>query len=92
MEYVHDKMIFDNLNEKDKQQLEIVLEKYNNRLQTHKDIVDKAPPKRSSEEYKNKVIEGTITKSRGRPKNNYTEEEIEALERKKRYRKKTLRK
>ena len=52
-------------------------------MQTYTDIVDKAPPKRSSEEYKNKVIEDTITKSRGRPKKDYTEEEIEALKQKK---------
>ena len=71
------------LNEKDKQQLKIALDKYNNRLQQYKDIVDKAPQKRSSEEYRNKVIEGTITKSRGRPKQDYTEEEIEALKQKK---------
>ena len=72
-------MIYDSLNEKDKLQLKIVLAKYNNRLQKYTDIVDKAPPKRSSEEYKNKVIEDTITKSRGRPKKDYTEEEIEAI-------------
>ena len=78
MEYIYDKIMYNNLNEKDKQQLKIVLQKYNNRLQKYKDIVDKAPPKRSSEEYKNKVFEDTITKSIGRPKKDYTEEEIEA--------------
>ena len=51
--------------------MKIVLEKYNNRLQTYKDIVDKASPKRSSEEYAYKVVEDTITKSRGRLKTNY---------------------
>ena len=51
-------------------------------MQTYKDIVGKAPPKRTSEEYTNKVIEDTITKSRGRPKKDYTEEEIEALKQK----------
>ena len=50
----------------------------------YKDIVDKAPQKSSPEEYKNKVIEDTITRSRGRPKKDYTEEEIEALKQKKR--------
>ena len=64
--------------------LKIVLQRYTNRLQKYKDIVDKAPPKRSSEEYNNKVVEGIITKSRGRPKKDYTEEEIEALKQKKR--------
>ena len=72
MEYIYDRILSNNLNEKDKQQLKIVLEKYNNRLQTYKDIVDKAPPKRSSEEYKHKVIEDTKTKSRGRPNKDYT--------------------
>ena len=61
MEYIYDNMIFNNLNEKDKQQLKIVLQRYNNRLQQYKYIVDKAPPKRSSEEYNNKVVEGTMT-------------------------------
>ena len=84
MEYIYDKIISNTLNEKDKQQIKIVLEKYKNRLQKYKDIVDKAPPKRSPEENENKVIEGTITKSRGRPKKDYTEEEIEALKQKKR--------
>ena len=84
MEYIYDKMISNSLNEKDKQQLKIVLQRYNDRLQNYKDIVDKAPPKRSSEEYKNKVVEGTITRSRGRPKKDYTEEDIEALKQKKR--------
>ena len=42
-----------------------------------KNIVDKAPQKRTSEEYANKVVEDTITKSRGRPKEDYTEEEIQ---------------
>ena len=82
MEYIYDKIVANSLNEKDKQQLKIVLQRYNNRLQTYKDIVDKAPPKRSSEEYKNKVVEDTITRSRGRPKKDYTEEEIEALKQK----------
>ena len=53
-------------------------------MQTYKGIVDKAPPKRSSEEYKNKVDEDTITRSRGRPLKNYTEEEIEARKQNKR--------
>ena len=84
MEYIYDKIIANNLNEKDKQQLKIVLQRYNNRLQKYKDIVDKAPPKRTFEENKHKVIEDTITRSRGRPKKDYTEEEIEALKQKKR--------
>jgi hypothetical protein len=84
MEYIYDKIISNTLNEKDKQQIKIVLEKYKNRLQKYKDIVDKAPPKRSPEENENKVIEDTITKSRGRPKKDYTEEEVEALKQKKR--------
>ena len=84
MEYIYDKIISNSLNEKDKQQLKIVLQRYNNRLQKYKDIVDKAPPKRSSEEYKNKVVEDTITRSRGRPKKDYAEEEIETLKQKKR--------
>ena len=94
MEYIYDKMISNSLNEKDKLQLKIVLQKYKNRLQTYKDIVDKAPPKHSSEEYANKVVENTKPKSRGRPKKDYTEEEIEALKlrRRKGYRKKALRK
>ena len=79
MEYIYDKVIANSLDEKDKQQLKAVLQIYNNRSQTCKDIVDKAPQKRSPEEYKNKVIEGTITRSRGRPKKDYTEEGIEAL-------------
>ena len=83
MEYIHDKIISNSLNEKDKQQLKIVLQRYNNRLQKYKDIIDKAPQKRSPEEYKNKVIEDIITRSRGRPKKDYTEEEIEALKHKK---------
>ena len=83
MGYIYDKIIYNSWNEKDKLQIKIVLEKDNNRLQTYKDIVDKAPPKRSSEEYTNKVIEDTITKSRGRPKQYYTEEDIEALKQKK---------
>ena len=83
MEYIYDKIIANNLNEKDKQQLKIVLQRYNNRLQQYKDIIDKAPQKRSPEEYNNKVIEDIITRSRGRPKKDYTEEEIEALKQKK---------
>ena len=83
MEYIYGKIIAKSLNEKDKQQLTIVLQRYNNRLQKYKDIVDKAPPKRSPEEYTNKVIEDIITRSRGRPKKDYTEEEIEALKQKK---------
>ena len=67
MEYIYDKIISNNLNEKDKQQIKIVLERYNNRLQKYKDIIDKAPQKRSPEEYKHKVIEDIITRSRGRP-------------------------
>ena len=84
MDYIYDKIIANNLNEKDKLQLKIVLQRYNNRLQKYKDIIDKAPQKRSPEEYKNKVIEDIITRSRGRPKKDYTEEEIEALKHKKR--------
>ena len=84
MEYIYDKILANNLNGKDKQQLKIVLQRYNNRLQMHKDIVDKAPQKRSPEKYNNKVIEDIITRSRGRLKKNYTEEEIEALKQKKR--------
>ena len=83
MEYIYDKIIANNLNEKDKQQLKIVLQRYNNRLQQYKDIADKAPQKRSPEEYKHKVIEDIITRSRGRLKKDYTEEEIEALKQKK---------
>ena len=82
MEYIYDKIIANSLNEKDKQQLKIVLQRYNNRLQKYKDIIDKAPQKRSPEEYTNKVIEDIITRSRGRPKKDYTEEEIEALKQK----------
>ena len=52
MEYIYGKIMSNNLNEKYKLQLKIVLQRYNNRLQTYKDIVDKAPPRRSSEEYK----------------------------------------
>ena len=33
MEYIYDKIIANSLNGKDKQQLEIVLQRYNNRLQ-----------------------------------------------------------
>ena len=83
MEYIYDKIISNNLNEKDKQQIKIVLERYNNRLQKYKDIVDKAVPKRTFEENKHKVIEDIITRSRGRPTKDYTEEEIEALKQKK---------
>ena len=82
MEYIYAKTISNNLNAKDKQQLKIVLERYNNRLQKYKDIIDKAPQKRSFEENKNKVIEDTIPRSRGRLKKDYTEEEIEALKQK----------
>ena len=67
MEYIYDNIISHSLNEKDKQQLRILLQKYN-RLQMYKGIIDKAPPKRSSEEYKNKVMEDVITRSRGRLK------------------------
>ena len=45
MEYIYDKIISNSLNEKDKQQLKIVLQRYNNRSQKYKDIVDKAPQK-----------------------------------------------
>ena len=79
MGYIHDKIVSTSSNEKDKKQLKIVLERYSNILQTYKGIVDKAPQKRSYEENKDKVIEDTITRSRGRPKNKYTEEDIEAL-------------
>ena len=76
MEHICGKIISDNLHEKDKQQIKVVLEKYNNRLQTYKDIIDNAAPKRSSEEATNKVVEDTKPKSRGRPKKDYTEEYI----------------
>ena len=59
------------MNDKDKQQLKIVLQRYNNRLQKYEDIADKAPQKRSPEENKNKVIEDTITRPRGRLKKDY---------------------
>ena len=85
MEYIYDKIIYNSLNDKYQLHIKLVLEKYNNRLQTYKYIVDKAPPKRSSEEYTNKVVEDTITKTRGRPKKYYTEEDIEALKQKQRY-------
>ena len=62
MGYIYDKLIPNSLNKIGKLQLKIVLHKYNNRL------VDKAPPKRSSEEYTNKMVEDTKSKSRGRPK------------------------
>ena len=52
MEYIYDKIIANSLNEKGKQQLKTVLRRYNNRLQTYKYIIDKAPQKRSPEEYK----------------------------------------
>ena len=79
MEYIYDKIISNNLNEKDKQQLKIVLERYNNRLQKYKDIVDKASQKPTPEEKTNKDIK---VRTRGRPKQQYTEEEIEALKHK----------
>ena len=41
MEYIYDKITANSLNEKDKQQLKIVLQRYNNRLQKYKDIIDK---------------------------------------------------
>ena len=84
MEYIYDKIISNSLNEKDKQHIKLVLQKYNNRLQKYKDIIDTAPPKRPFEENKNIVIEDTIRRTRGRPKKNYTEEEIETLKQKKR--------
>ena len=84
MEYIYDNLISDNLNGKDKQQLKIILERYSNILQNYKHIIDKAPQHRSPEEYNNKVIEDIITRSRGRPKNDYTEEELEALKQTKR--------
>ena len=68
MEYSYDKIVANSLDEEDKQHLKITLQRYSNRLQTYKDIVNKAPPKRSFEENTNKVIEGIITRSRGRPK------------------------
>ena len=93
MEYIYDKIIANSLNEKGKQQLKIVLQIYNNRLHKYKDIVNKAPPKRFFEENTNKVIEDILTRSRGRPKKYYTEEDIEALKPKKGdIAKKTLRK
>ena len=84
MEYIYDKILSNSLNEKDKQHIKLVLQKYNNRLQKYKDIIDTAPPKRSFEENKNKVNEDTIKRTRGRPTKNYTEEEIEALKQQKR--------
>ena len=69
MEYIYDKIIANSLNEKDKQQLKIVLPRYNNRLQKYKDIKDKAPQKCP---HKNNVIEDIITRSIGRPKKDYT--------------------
>ena len=84
MEYIYDKIIPNNLNEKDKQQIKIVLARYNNRLQKYKDIIYTAPPTRSFEENTNKVNEDTIKRTRGRPKKQYTEEEIEALQQTKR--------
>ena len=39
MEYFYDKILSNNLNETDKQQLKILLQKYNNRLQTYKDVI-----------------------------------------------------
>ena len=75
MEYIYDKIIANNSNEKETQQLNIVLQRYNNRLQKYKDMIDKAPPKSSPEEYKHKVIEDIVTRSiddRGRPKRDYT--------------------
>ena len=84
MAYIYDKIIANSLNEKDKQQHKIVLQRYNNRLQKYKDIIGKAPQKRSPEEYNNKVIEDIITRSRGRPTKDYTEEYIEALTQNKR--------
>ena len=56
MEYIYDKIISDNLSEKDKQQLKIVLQRYNNRLQTYKYIIDKAPQKRTFEEHRIKSL------------------------------------
>ena len=70
---MYGKLIPNSPNEKDKLQLKKALQRYSNRLQTYKGIVDKAPQKRSSEEYKDRVVEDTITGSRGRPKQNYTE-------------------
>ena len=69
MGYIYDTIICNSLSEKGKLQIKPVLEKYNNRLQQYKYITDKAHPKRSSEEYTYKVVEDTITKSRGIPKN-----------------------
>ena len=51
MEYIYDKIIANSLNEKDKQQFKIALQRSNNRLQKSEDITDKAPQKRSPEEY-----------------------------------------
>ena len=39
MEYIYDKIIANSLNEKDKQQLKLVLQRYNIRLQQYKDII-----------------------------------------------------
>ena len=69
MEYIYDQMVSNSLNEKAKQQPKLVLQKYNSWLQQYKGIVDKAPQKRTSEEYTDKVVEGTIAKSRGILKN-----------------------
>ena len=51
MAYIYGMILANNLNEKDKQHVKLVLQRYSNRLQKYKDIVDKAPQKRSPEEY-----------------------------------------
>jgi len=82
MEYFYDKILSNNLNETDKQQLKIVLQKYNNRLQKYKDVIGQV---QTNDLTTNKVDENIKPKSnRGRPKKEYTEEEIEALKQKKR--------
>ena len=67
MEYSYDKIVANSLDEEDKQHLKITLQRYSNRLQTYKDIVNKAPPKRFFEENTNKVIEDKSFKSLGKP-------------------------
>ena len=73
MEYFYDKILSNNLNETDKQQLKIVLQKYNNRLQKHKDVIGNVKTD-------DLINENTKPKSnRGGPKKEYAEEEIEAF-------------
>ena len=66
MEYFYDNIFSNNLNETDKQQLKIVLQKYNNRLQKYKDVIGQV---QTNDLTTNKVDENTKPKSnRGRPK------------------------